>query len=176
MNYTHSNIIGIDPGIKGAIAVINTRTNKTILYDCPFYSVLTGLKLNKKTLKKEPTYDKFVSPHGIIDILSKHSKNSMCIIEKSHAMPDQGEVSIFKYGVSYGYYLSALISLGISYIEVSSSCWKNKMMLNESKVFSIIKAISYNPAFESCMTNIEDHNGRAEAYLLAKYYLEFNNS
>ena len=43
----------------------------------------------------------------LVSILKNAVSNSICFLERSQAMPKQGVVSMFKYGITYGIILAS---------------------------------------------------------------------
>lgn len=158
--------VGIDPGHKGAIAIIDQKSNIIAIEDMPTFQTPTGTK-KVVNLKIVSEYKTRVDSKELYRILSQY-KDAQVLLEHAQAMPEQGEVSIFTYGEGYGRLLGVLDSLQLSYFEVSSSTWKAKMGLTAEKRLSIEKA---NKCFENAQEYIHlaKHDGRAEALLLAKY-------
>lgn len=137
--------IGIDPGKKGAVAVIHEDGEVEV---CPMENVMLSLIL--KALSKIPT---------------------RCCLEKVHAMPGQGVTSMFNFGVSYGYLKGLLDAYNISYQEIPPERWKKEFGLNTDKTRSVEVCHQLFPATnlkasERCRV---DSDGMAEALLMAEY-------
>ena len=133
--------IGVDPGKTGAIAIVRNRVIE--FRDWPNYQVLFDLF---------PIED-----------------NIFICIEKAQAMPKQGVVSMFKYGVDYGFYLGIFTVKGYAYQEVSPQTWKREFgLIGKDKMESIHMAKKIYPCAAEELTRKKDH-GRAEALLLAEY-------
>lgn len=149
--------VGIDPGQKGAIAFI--KNNSIIIYDMPLFS--------NKEIDGIKTSDIFFTEGG-----------DFCILEKAQTMPQQGTVSMFKYGMSYGIIKGVLYSFEISFQEVPPQKWKKEYSLSKDKAESIATAKKLFPDckidFRTCKGRMLD--GRAEALLLAEYARrQYNN-
>lgn len=141
--------IGIDPGRTGAIARINSTLCDHVM-DCP----IDGLGIARE-LSAYRTAGPF--------------PNTTVILERAQAMPKQGVVSMFNYGVSYGVYLGILQAFGIRYVEIRPQVWKVEFgLIGKSKDASIVAARKLFPALgqEICL---KKHHGRAESLLLAEY-------
>lgn len=139
--------IGIDPGKKGGIAVMTE--NKTFVY--PF--------------SEENLFD-------MMDyVRDKEDELSKCVLEKVGAMPGQGVTSMFNFGQNFGFIQGVLRSYGISYELVTPQKWKKEFSVTKDKNTSIEVAKRLFPlvnlkATERCK---KDHDGMAEALLLAEY-------
>ena len=136
--------IGIDPGLKGGIAIIGESSVEVFPYsDDALKSVCRSLT----------------------------GEEVRCCLEQVHAMPKQGVSSTFKFGMSYGYIKGALECRNISYQEIPPRRWKKEFGLNSDKAASVEVCKRLFPAVElkassRCRT---DHDGMAEALLMAEY-------
>ena len=94
--------IGIDPGIKGGIAVIYNDV----------YSV-------------QPTPSTVAGMADILIALKEKGPNlSMyCCIEKVHSFPGNSGRSMFTFGTNYGQWIGILATLKIPYIQVTPYAW-----------------------------------------------------
>ena len=157
---------GIDPGFTGGIGIIDNKYNLIDVIDCPLWVTKTGKK-KIVNLKRVEETKRRVDGAKLAGILKPY-KNALFVMEHAQSMPGQGEVSIFNYGEGYGVYRGVLETLGIRYIEVSPSVWKNKMKLNDDKYLSIEKA---RELVKGCndKVHLRKHDGRAEALLMAVY-------
>jgi hypothetical protein len=101
--------IGIDPGgSTGAISAIVTdkMDNKTVYL----------LEFKKAT---NQDISEFIRQfHGI--------NNSLCVLEKVHAMPGNGAVAMFSFGENYGFLQGLLTAHKIPYIVVPPQQWQKK--------------------------------------------------
>lgn len=137
--------IGIDPGKKGALAIIDGENIEIHPYDQTEYiSVL-----------------KIVKQHG----------NVTCCIEDVHALRGNGITSSFVFGKSYGWLLGMLDTLGIPYQAVSVQKWKKEYGLNSDKAKSIevCHRLFPNVSLKRTERCKKDDDGLAEATLLAEY-------
>lgn len=144
--------IGIDPGAKGGIAVINTEWKETISLhkysDDTLIGILETLEIENHIL----------------------SMDTCVYVEQVHSMPKQGVASTFKFGVNYGKILGILRVYEIDVHLVTPSKWKKAMGVTSDKQTSINKAKELFPGInlipERCR---KEHDGIAEALLIAEY-------
>ena len=94
-------IVGIDPGAKGGIAWIGPEDGK----------------INAQVMQELP---------DVISIMEK-LKPSVVYLEKAQAMPKQGVVSMFNYGVHFGCLIGVLRALRIPIRLVRPSEWAKEM-------------------------------------------------
>ncbi len=97
-------VIGIDPGSKGALVLIDTHLN-----------------IQKSSLM--PLAGKEINFTAVAHTLIK-AKPDLVILEKVHAMPKQGVSSTFKFGVNYGGVKGILEGARIPFILVTPQKWK----------------------------------------------------
>lgn len=151
-------IIGIDPGLAGALAILDANGTLRALADTP---TLT-LKVQRGT---KQVYD----VPGLVELLRPYSGlHAHVYIEESQAMPQQGSRSMFTVGLGYGLWMGILASLGLPYTSVRPSVWKRSMTLGQDKEASRLRAQQLYPGAD--LRRKRDH-GRAEALLLASYGL-----
>tara|TARA_B110000211_G_scaffold144600_1_gene165009 strand:- start:145 stop:480 length:336 start_codon:yes stop_codon:yes gene_type:complete len=95
-------IIGIDPGLSGAIAIL--EDNKVIeLFDMP---VMSDGKKNKRQLN---------SAH-LVKLIRDNIKDSQditMVVEQVNAMPGQGVTSMFNFGQTFGAIKGICAALGL---------------------------------------------------------------
>jgi crossover junction endodeoxyribonuclease RuvC len=101
--------IGIDPGKKGAIAIID-------VYSSNERAILT-------TIKMPDTVHDLVFEIGELS----PGEDTTVILEKVHSMPGNSARSMFTFGKWYGYVEAALAQAGFSYKEVAPNTWMKKM-------------------------------------------------
>ena len=151
--------IGIDPGLSGAIARYEPKTNDLIIHDVPTHE----LKRNGKA-KRE------VDLHGlarIMDDLTKDTGGSI-LIEQVGSMPGQGVSSVFAFGKVYGILLGVSAATFVPLDTVTPAVWKKAMGVTASKDGSRAKASSLLPQWSHYWSRAKD-DGRAEAALIAFY-------
>lgn len=155
--------IGIDPGLTGAIAVLDDSGKCLFLSDCP---------TEKKSVKIA------VSPKGISQLMAdiKKLKGKIhALLEEPIAMPKNGRAmgvsSMLSYGRGVGVWEGALSSTGIEFDTVHPRVWKSKLLPSQrrDKSNSIKAAKKLFPDARKKLAN-RKHHGRAEALLIA-YYL-----
>lgn len=138
--------IGLDPGAKGAYAFLHGN----ILIDCG-------------------DFDKTVIV-SVLSAISHMPEKAICCIEKVHAMPKQGSVSMFSFGENYGWLKGVLDAYHIPFQEIPPQTWKKEFGLNSDKVKSIEVARQLFPEAELIPPNCrKPHDGIAEALLMATY-------
>jgi len=141
-------ILGIDPGLTGAIAFYYPdRPGGIVLHDIP---VADG-EVDTDTLA------------GIIAALAP----TVAIIERVGAMPGQGVSSTFKFGATYGALRAVISVLKIPQHLVTPAKWKAHFRLSKDKEEARARALQLWPG-AGYFARKRDHN-RAEAALIALY-------
>ena len=152
-------IIGIDPGITGAISILE---NKKILevYDTP--TMIDGKKNKKQINSAQVT--------NIIKERLKDGKEVIVVVEHVNAMPGQGVTSMFNFGQSFGVIKGICAALGLPIYFVRPSKWKKHFnLIKTNKDASRTKVIEAYPEISSKLHRKKDSN-RADAILIALYF------
>ena len=156
-------IIGIDPGLSGAIAVL--ENNKVIkIFDIP---VMSEGKKNKRQLNSAL----------LVNLLKENiqkDEDVTVVVEQVNAMPGQGVTSMFNFGQTFGALKGICASLGLPIFFVRPSKWKKHFdLINSQKDSSRTKAIEMYPSLSSELSRKKDVN-KADAILIARYFFETN--
>ena len=154
-------IIGIDPGISGAICFFKNGEVKEIL-DMP--NMADGKK-NKKQINGPQIYNEISK--RIINI----PKNEVVvIIEQVSAMPGQGVTSMFNFGQSFGVLKGICSAMQLSMHFVRPAKWKKYFnLIKTEKDASRTKVIEIFPYISSQLSRKKDSN-KADAILIASFY------
>jgi hypothetical protein len=144
-------IIGIDPGISGAIAFyFPSRPDLIAVEDLPVAGgEIDAATLARRIAQMTPTF---------------------AAVEQVHAMPRQGVSSTFKFGCAYGAIRGVVSALGIATHLVTPGRWKKHFRLSADKEQARALALRLWPGSEH-FSRKKDH-GRAEASLLARFGAE----
>ena len=145
-------VIGIDPGMKGGIAILDTETNKMRAIPTP----LIGKEIDYRNIYAEFM---FYEP-------------SIVVVEKVHAMPGQGVTSMFNFGLSYGALVAlATVSTG-RLVLVTPQMWKKHILAgtNKDKDAAIQFCNHTYPNVNLILPRCRNaHDGMADAICLAHY-------
>lgn len=149
-------IIGIDPGLSGAVAILDTRANYFTVHDMPVFE----LKRNGKAKREVngPELARLVSEAGA----------DIAVVEAVGAMPGQGVSSVFAFGKGFGIALGVLAGR-IRTEMVPPATWKKAMGLSGlGKDASRAIVTKLYPSEAKQFARVKD-DGRAEAVLIALY-------
>lgn len=95
---------GIDPGLSGGICYLDTKNPDMLVYPMP------------ETEK------------DIVELIHEYAGSTVqCAIELVHSMPKNGVKSTFTFGKHYGLLRGALLSAGISFIDVLPNDWQKAL-------------------------------------------------
>ena len=156
-------IIGIDPGISGAICFMEKGRIIDVI-DMP--SMADGKK-NKKQVNGSQVFNE-ISRYT----MNKSIEDIKVIIEHVSAMPGQGVTSMFNFGQSFGILKGVCSAMNLSMHFVRPVKWKKHFnLINSSKDASRTKAIEIFPYFSVNLSKKKDAN-KADAILIASYFEE----
>ena len=152
-------IIGIDPGLSGAIAILE---NKKVLkiFDIP---VMSEGKKNKRQLNSAQ----------LVNIVRENINNNeeiAVVVEQVNAMPGQGVTSMFNFGQTFGAIKGVCAALRLPIYFVRPSKWKKHFeLINSSKDASRTKVIEMYPHLSDQLSKKKDVN-KSDAILIARFF------
>jgi len=154
-------IIGIDPGLSGAIAILeNNKVEK--IFDIP---VMPEGKKNKRQLNSAQ----------LVKLLKDNVSNKeevAIVVEHVTAMPGQGVTSMFNFGQTFGAIKGICAALGLPIFFVRPAKWKKHFdLINSSKDSSRTKAIEMYPSLSDQLSKKKDVN-KSDAILIARFFSE----
>ena len=156
-------IIGIDPGITGAICFFEDR--KIIdLIEMPNMAV--GKK-NKRQVNGAQVYNEISER-----IKNYNKKDIKVVIEQVSAMPGQGVTSMFNFGQSFGVLKGICSAMQLPMYFVRPAKWKKYYsLINSIKDASRTKVIEIFPYISPQLSKKKDSN-KADAILIASFFYE----
>jgi len=150
-------ILGVDPGLSGAMAMLNAGA--VDVFDIP----TTTRTVNKKEKRQ-------IDPYQLSAWLEiQRPLIKFAVVEQVGAMPGQGVTSAFNFGFTTGCIHGIIAACGIEIRTVPPQVWKRKYgLLGQNKDASRGEASRRFPQFTH-LWQLKKHDGRAEAALLALY-------
>ena len=134
-------IIGIDPGISGAICFFE---NGKILDVIEMPTMNEGKK-NKRQVNGAQIYNEISKR-----INKTHIEDVRVVVEQVSAMPGQGVTSMFNFGQSFGIIKGICSAMQLSLYFVRPAKWKKYFnLINSEKDASRTRAIEIFPYFSS---------------------------
>jgi crossover junction endodeoxyribonuclease RuvC len=163
-------ILGIDPGISGAIGLITVQARYCTVHDIP------TMLANKTGNKQQVNVAELTN---IVRTILLENPNLRAVMERVTPMPSQpgpggerrgmGASSAFMFGKSVGHIEGVLAALGIPVEFVMPAQWKRAMGLSGDK--EAARALAQQ-CFPEAPLGLKKHHGRAEALLVAKWYAD----
>lgn len=152
-------IIGIDPGLEGAIAAVGSL-GLVAMHDMPVMPRSTT-----GTVKQQVNA---AGLHALFkDLVAGHDKNEFIVFfERVNAMPKQGSASTFSLGHTAGIIEGVVACFGLAHEIITPQVWKRHFKLGKDKDES--RALAQRLYPEASLARKKDHN-RGDALLIAKY-------
>ena len=156
-------IIGIDPGINGAICLF--KDGKIVdVFEMPKMAV--GKK-NKSQVNASQIFNEIQKA-----IEGEDKTRVIAVIEQVSAMPGQGVTSMFNFGQSFGILKGICSAMHLPVYYVRPAKWKKYFsLINSEKDASRTRAIEIFPYFSAQLSKKKDIN-KADAILIASFFFE----
>jgi len=147
-------ILGIDPGVTGAMCGYTLHVGPTFLMDIPI--IQDGRKTKQLDVWAFLVWLRDLDPKRVI-------------LERQNPMPRDGCVQAFRTGLLFGQIRAAVEAMAIPLSLVSPVVWKRyHSLLSSEKEQSRLVAIAKFPKWEQELSRKKDHN-RADAMLIADW-------
>ncbi len=154
-------IIGMDPGISGAICFFENGEVKEII-DIP---IMADGKKNKRQINGPQVYNEISSR-----IKNTPRKEIVVVIEQVSAMPGQGVTSMFNFGQSFGVLKGICSAMQLSMRFIRPAKWKKYFgLIKTEKDASRTKVIEIFPYISSQLSKKKDSN-KADAILISSFF------
>jgi len=162
-------IMGIDPGLSGAIAVIHVREDQSVRLlsaaDMPLTSVAASR--GKKA-------HKVLDLPAMADLMrtDMFPVANLAVIEKVGAAPGQGVTSMFSFGYAAGAAAGAAAAANIPVEFLRPQLWKRiaGVPAGSDKDYTRLMALAMFPDAKA-LFKLKKHHGRADAMLIAYAYV-----
>ena len=152
-------IFGIDPGVSGAISVLENKKVVEV-FDMP--TMIDGKKNKRQVNGAQVT--------NIIKERLGNKEEVIIVVEHVNAMPGQGVTSMFNFGQSFGVIKGICSALSLPIYFVRPTKWKKHFnLINTNKDASRTKAIQIYPEISSKISRKKDSN-KSDAILIARYF------
>jgi hypothetical protein len=141
-------ILGIDPGVKGALALLDTETNSVATWPMPdttraLHDLIAGLPIVKIAMLEKPFYPQMI-----------------------------GTANAGRIGEAYGIIKGALAWRDIPFREVRPSEWKKSLNIPAEKGRARNRASEFYPD-NADQWSLAKEDGRAEAALIAWFGVRY---
>lgn len=152
-------ILGVDPGLSGALAFYDTATSGLEVVDMPILCVRSNGKKRRQ-----------IDLYELGMIIDDHAGDVLlAIIEEVGSMPKQGVVSTFNFGFAAGAVQAAIAANMIPMRLVRPAVWKRALGLTKTDKDASRQLASRLMPDHHAQWRLSKHDGRAEASLLARY-------
>jgi Holliday junction resolvasome RuvABC endonuclease subunit len=144
-------VLGVDPGVSGAYALLGSNGLAAIVDDLPVVNRQVDAAEWRRVIER--------------------LKPDIAVVEIVHSMPGQGVASTFKFGMAAGLIRGVLLGAGVPIFDAAPTVWKKHFKLvgsdGEKSRALAIQRFPTSPA----LARKKDHN-RAEALLIALWRVE----
>ncbi len=157
------NFIGIDPGLTGAIALLDEE-GKAQVWDTP-----TGRDKKRNIYLPGQMHARL---YQVICHAGSPStfKEAVVYIEKVHSMPKQGVASSFNFGQGYGLWIGLVTALGLPIEYVPPQTWMKEMFKGRPIGKDASRALAQEKwPYLVDQLSLKKHHGRSDALLIAEY-------
>src|SRR5208282_1005449 len=144
------NVLSVDPGLSGALAILDARGDIRVTLDIP--TIGDGAQRR-------------IDAANLADTVCEQMPYPFAIVEQVGARPGQGVAWTFRFGQSYGMILGVIGALAIPVRHVSPAKWKRALGLNRDSETSRARAIETWPLCAELFRRKADVD-RAEACLI----------
>jgi len=153
-------IIGIDPGIGGALTLLDDTGVVLSCLDMPIIQSGTKNTVNEVDL-------------GIIlRQWAQHRDGVRGVVERVGPRPGEGAAGAFSFGNSFGCIRGAMGAVGVPFFLVMPAVWKKAMHCPAEKDGARLRAGQLLPDAAHHWP-LKKHDGRAESALIALYAHQF---
>lgn len=147
-------IIGIDPGVSGAVAlVVNGR--EVACHDMP------TVEIRGK---------RHVEPNGLRDILAQIHDIDAVVLEHVQGVQGTGATSAFSFGRSFGVVEGVVAGMSLPLTLVRPQAWTKALGVSRDKGAHRAAAARLWPAYAHLFARVKD-DGRADAALLCQWWI-----
>lgn len=154
-------VLGIDPGLDGALAVVNSKTGIVTIVDMPTNEMLRNGKRKREIDASYLAY--LLGAPEVAPVKDVY-------VELVNASPQMGVTSAFTFGEGKGVLRGVLAAMGFSITYVTPQVWQRAMRVRKGKDASRARAAELFPHSAGEFRRVKDH-GRADAALIAAWGL-----
>ena len=169
MEERYNTFIGIDPGFKGAISVIEIK----FMLDDGAVQSQVKTAIADAPVKKNKNGKVEMDLEGMYSLASRFAdRPSIAAIEDVHVMPKEGVSSGGRFMKGVGQWEGILTGLKIPFIRVAPQTWKKRFnLIKKPKTMSRTVASEIHPYCTKDLSRVKD-DGRAESLLIATWLVE----
>lgn len=167
-------VLGIDPGLDGALALLNPAGVVSEVWDTPT-STAKSSKGTKRVLLEQSAADIVRWSCDLVKF-----EQLVVAIERVTAMPayggdgerrSMGAASAFNMGVGWGLWRGICVGMRVPYLLVSPVSWKKHFSIPGKQAGGDSRVVAQR-LFPTVPLNRAKDHGRADALLIAKFALD----
>jgi len=151
-------VIGIDPGLSGAVAVV-AGCEIVAAHDMPTVEVRGK---------------RYVCPHGLRQLLD-HDQVDAVVLEHVQGVQGTGATSAFSFGRSFGLVEGVVAGVGLPLTLVRPQAWTKALGVSRDKGQHRQAAANLWPLQAQLFARVKD-DGRADAALLCHWWIRQRNA
>jgi len=159
--------LGIDPGLDGALALLDTDDGGVTFWDMPTLEVGVGKSKKRRDYNVNECLELL---SAFRDRVNRERPGYGVSLEKVHAMPTNGSLANFSMGGGFMLWRVALATMGLAHDMVAPETWKKALLAGKGggKDAGRQRALELFPQAATHLSRVKDH-GRADALLIAEY-------
>lgn len=162
-------VVGVDPGFKGGLGLIDSVTREVVVIDMPV-RVMSSKRVRVKKGKKKGTMRqkdrRIVCGKGVADWIEEVQPN-IAVVELVGSRPGEGVSSVFAFGSTWGAVIAAIEAMNVQVVFVTPASWKRGVgLIGKDKSASLTLARKRYKKVAHHLS-LRKHEGRAEALLIA---------
>lgn len=149
-------VVGVDPGLSGAVALYATGGSLLWVNDMPTFSLSRSGKSKRE-----------IDTAALARMIG-HQEVAHAFIEQAGSRPGQNVSGVFASGKNYGIVIGILAALHVPTTFVHPRVWKKGLGVPADKDGARSRASQLLPAHAALWARVKD-DGRAEASLIALF-------
>lgn len=151
-------VIGIDPGLGGALARLWPSEGRLQIADMPTLTITRGGKARR-----------VIDEYAVARLVDEWASSASCVwLERVGVMPGEGGVGAFSFGQGYGLLRGICVANFLTINDVLPQVWKRALAVKGDKDEARMRASALFPRHSGCWP-LKKHDGRAESALIALY-------
>jgi len=162
-------IVGVDPGVSGALCLYNPESMSVNVLDMP----TVWVELKKKDKNGKPCKRRKINYKRLAMYLHEWGKRGAQTLwlEKVGGMPGDGVIQAFSFGESVGAVKGVATTLGYTIHEVTPQQWKKRFdLIGTDKQASVDLASNL---FGAYLFKLKKDHGKSDACLIAAFGADF---
>ena len=159
-------VLGIDPGLNGAVAILDLHQDGALLHLTSVHVTPTLIVTIRKRTRRE--YDVPGMWRLLADAIAPAAvRVALVALEHQGPRPREGVVSSFRTGLGFGLWRALIVAAQVPLAIVAPQSWRREYgLVSGGKQASIRCALERFPTYPVALTR---HDGAADATLIAGF-------